>query len=124
MVTEMSLASMSDIAFLLIIFFMVTSVFTLRDGLHLALPDTSKKPVLVASKNVVTVALKESGEITWNDGPVDEASFEVKLRDSLAENPKLTVLLKVPAKTPYHRSVTVIDRVRSAGINRLTLRMI
>ncbi len=120
----MSLASMSDIAFLLIIFFMVTSVFTLRDGLHLALPDTSKKPVFVSSKNVVTVALQESGEITWDNSPIDEASFEEKLRNSFAENPKLTVLLKVSAKTPYHRSVTVIDRVRSAGVSRLTLRMI
>jgi biopolymer transport protein ExbD len=123
-VTEMSLASMSDIAFLLIIFFMVTSVFTLRDGLHLALPDSSKSPVIISAKNVVTITLKESGDVSWDDAPVREEAIAERLKEAHAANPRLAVLLKVSPKTRYHRSVSVIDRIKTAGITRLTLRMI
>ncbi|MBP7605124.1 MAG: biopolymer transporter ExbD, partial [Spirochaetes bacterium] len=44
---EITIASMSDVAFLLIIFFLVTSIFLLKDGLHLSLPDTTKPATVV-----------------------------------------------------------------------------
>ena len=122
MVTEMSMASMSDIAFLLIIFFMVTSVFALREGLHLTLPDKSRSPVIVSAADIVTVALSSEGHLSFNGKQVEESLMVEKLREVREKNTKLAVLLKIAPKARYDRSVSAIDSIRTAGITRLTIR--
>ncbi len=123
MVTEMSMASMSDIAFLLIIFFMVTSVFALREGLHLTLPDRSRAPVIVSASDVVTVSLSGEGSLSYNGKQLEESFMVEKLREVREQNPKLAVLLKIAPEAKYDRSVSVIDSIRTAGIKRLTIRL-
>jgi len=124
MFSEMNLSSMSDISFILIIFFMVTSVFTLKEGLHLTMPDKKKQPVIVAAHNVVTIQIDERERITYRDRAVAPESIEDMLKKDKMKNPKMLVLLKVSSKVPYEKAVTIIDKIQFAGIKKLTLRMI
>ena len=124
MFSEMSLSSMSDISFILIIFFMVTSVFTLKEGLHLTMPDNKKQPVIVAAHNVVTIQIDNMERITYKDRAVEPDTIEKMLIRDKKENPKMLVLLKVSSKVPYEKAVSIIDKIQFAGIKKLTLRMI
>jgi len=123
MTSEISMASMSDIAFLLIIFFMVASVFIIKDGLHLVLPDKQRKPVIIASKNVITIEMFDDGTITYDEKEIAGNEIEEKLQSAFSENEKIFVLLRVSKKVKYSDTVTVIDMVKFAGIKRLSIRM-
>ncbi|HQO02276.1 MAG TPA: biopolymer transporter ExbD [Spirochaetota bacterium] len=124
MLSEMNLSSMSDISFILIIFFMVTSVFTMKEGLHLTMPDNKKQPMVVAAQNVVTIQIDERENITYRDQAVDPVAIEDMLIRDKKNNPKMLVLLKVSSKVPYEKAVGIIDRIQFSGIKKLTLRMI
>lgn len=124
MFSEMNLSSMSDISFILIIFFMVTSVFTMKEGLHLTMPDNKKQPVVVAAHNVVTIQIDDRERVTFRDKAVEPSAIEDMLVKEKKKNPKVLVLLKVSPKVPYEKAVTIIDTIQFSGIQKLTLRMI
>ena len=52
---EISAASMSDIAFLLLVFFMVTAVFFVKEGLNIQLPRKNVPPTQVLRSNVFEI---------------------------------------------------------------------
>ena len=73
MTSAVSLASMSDIAFLLIIFFLTASVFVIKDGLRLMLPAKGKTMIVKKPEDVCTVVLRDDASLLLDDRPVDVA---------------------------------------------------
>ena len=109
---EIPTASMSDIAFLLIIFFMTTSVFSRDKGLKLVLPEKGQE-VKVASENLVKIAINPQGEIFFGDQPVTLDQLPEKIKEKLAENPKYVILIKTNELAPYDKMIQVLDVVKS-----------
>ena len=124
MTSEMSMASMSDIAFLLIIFFMVASVFIIKDGLHLILPDKKRKPVVMASRNVIRITLLDRGKVLYNDKQTDESMLEEKLLMARRDNRNVFVLLEIAKRVQYSDAIMIIDIIKFSGIKRLSIKMI
>lgn len=120
---EITIASMSDVAFLLIIFFLVTSIFLLKDGLHLSLPDTTKPATVVSPGDVVTLAVRKDGAVTLDGRRAQMGEIERLLAEKRDEKPGLVVLLRLSGELPYGRAVEAIDAVKSAGVTKLSLRM-
>jgi biopolymer transport protein ExbD len=75
-----SMSSMTDIIFLLLIFFMLTSSFITPSGLPVNLP-TSKSSTIVMQK--VTVSITEDLKYYVNDRPVNRRDIENALRKEL-----------------------------------------
>jgi biopolymer transport protein ExbD len=121
---ETSMASMSDIAFLLIIFFMISSAFIFNEGLHLVLPDNEKKPVIVSKKNIIFISLLKEGKIIINEKDIDKGKVEKLLEESKYKNPEVTVLLKIHRDVIYSETIEMIDKIKSARIKRFSLKMI
>ena len=61
---EINAASMSDIAFLLLIFFLVTTIFALEQGIPLALPGQESSKVKMNRKNLLIIKAFPNGSIT------------------------------------------------------------
>ena len=113
---------MSDIAFLLIIFFMVATAFIFKDGLHLILPDKSRKPVVMKEKEIVTLEVKNTS-LLLNSKKVEIAEIDSGLKKLFEENNQFIVLLKIDRKTKYNVVIDLIDSVKVAGFTKLSLRM-
>ena len=66
---EISAASMSDIAFLLLVFFMVTAVFFVKEGLNIALPRKQSEPQPFLRKNVYEIVFSnpQIEKHDWSD---------------------------------------------------------
>ena len=114
---------MVDIAFLLLIFFMVTTVFRLPQAMELNLPQADAK-IEVAESNVIMLYVYGDGRMVYrqgNDGPLEPIAF-ANLRTTLQEmqqqNDKLITLVKVERKTAYHWMVDIIDEVIIGKIKR------
>ncbi|HOP62327.1 MAG TPA: biopolymer transporter ExbD [Spirochaetota bacterium] len=120
---EITLSSMSDIAFLLIIFFLVTSIFLMKDGLHVAMPDKNKAPVFVSPDKILTIEFRRDGVLYLKDKKTDMPAIReelLKLNKSAGE----AVLLKISGELPYEKAVTLIDAIKASGETRFSVRMI
>jgi biopolymer transport protein ExbD len=114
---------MVDIAFLLLIFFMVTTVFRLPQAMELNLPPKDAE-VDVAESNVLMLYVYEDGKIVFrigNDGPLEPVEFgqlRPMIADMLTQNDKLITLVKFDRATPYHWMVDVVDEFILGKVSR------
>lgn len=122
MTSAVSLASMSDIAFLLIIFFLTASVFVIKDGLRLMLPAKGKTMIVNKPEDICTVILRDDATLLLDERPVDVADLTSTLKGKglSAEN---LVLLRVEKKARYQDAVTVIEGIKRAGLQKISIKM-
>ncbi|MBN2080003.1 MAG: biopolymer transporter ExbD [Spirochaetes bacterium] len=122
MTSAVSMASMSDIAFLLIIFFLTASVFVIKDGLRLTLPAKGKTMIVKKPEDVCTLILRKDATLLLNDRPVAVADLTETLTETglTAEN---LVLLRVEKKARYQDAVTVIEAIKRAGLQKISIKM-
>lgn len=111
---EFSLATISDIVFLLLIFFMVTSTFVNQAGIKIEYPESkSKQP----SDGTNTVTISADGRYFWNSTeiPAEEvrARIEPALTDDNPENDVVT--LQVDRAVTYEQSMVVMSAVAEFG---------
>ena len=130
---KIDMTPMVDVAFLLLIFFMCTTVFRKPQALEINLPPDPKAKVEIAESNVLTLRViapadKSKGEIRnfWSIGktPPKEAKLEELEGIFAAEgkkNPKLVVLVKVDRSAKYKYMVNIIDQLQFAEMNRFSL---
>ena len=117
-------SSMADIAFLLLIFFLVTTVFPKDFGLALALPqdevDVSPRNVLVFEVGVDGLVGVRHGEST--DVRRVSADEVARIwRTEVADNSQLIAAVRVDPDAPYARMVNVLDELQVAGAQRISL---
>ena len=120
--TEIPAASMSDIAFLLLIFYISTSIFRVEQGIPLLLPRPGATPVRVAPEGVVEIEAFSEDLITMDGAPVALWEIAPRLEQRLAENPDLIVSVATEPETRYRRLVDVLDELQKARATRISLR--
>jgi biopolymer transport protein ExbD len=108
-----SMASMSDLVFLLLIFFMITSTLVAPNAIKLLLPNSSSKTM---AKQTVTVYINENQDFFVEDLKVNEDILETQIAQKLAGQSEGTVVLRADKSVPVQYIVTVIDAVN--GINQ------
>ncbi|MFA5518250.1 MAG: biopolymer transporter ExbD [Spirochaetota bacterium] len=118
-----SWASMSDIAFLLIIFFMISSAFMFREGINLILPDSSKS-VTMKSSDLFFIKLKKDSTIEVEKRKIEIPMLKDKLKEFISRIEDGAVIIQVEAQTEYSAVIDVIDSVRSSGAHKLSIKMI
>lgn len=118
-----SWSSMSDIAFLLIIFFMISSAFMFREGINLVLPDSSKS-VTMKSSDLFFIKLKEDATIEIDNNKVDVPLLKEKLQEFITTVEEGAVIIQAESKAEYSAVIEVIDTVRSSGAHKLSIKMI
>lgn len=113
-------ASMADIAFLLLIFFMVTTVFANEMGLQIVLPEKGEE-VKVKSKNIQKVYVEEMGNLRLNGEPVSQDNFVEEVRRVLSENEEAIFSIKTHPKAKYQYMMNAFDKLRLANAERVSL---
>ena len=121
---EIPTASMADVAFLLIAFFLVTTTMYQDKGIQLQLPPVAETK-LVRQKNLCSVWINDRDEIAFlEDGDLrrvqlDQLRSEVERR--LKENEKLIISLKAQRAASYRTFVDVLDELKLAGATRISI---
>lgn len=112
---EIPTASMADISFLLIVFFMATAVFARDKGLKLAVsPKTEETQVVkLKGKKLFKISINDAGEVFVGDQPVSPSQIPDLLRQRLEEEPEAVVLIRTHERAPYGKMIEVFDEVRN-----------
>lgn len=114
---------MSDVAFLLLVFFLSTTIFDFEVGIPMVLPGVQASPMPVERRNVLTIHTDAQGAITVDSVPVIPAQIVGIVRERLAGNPELIVQIETDPTVPYEMMIRVLDRVRQAQATRISLRL-
>ncbi|MCB0662911.1 MAG: biopolymer transporter ExbD [Saprospiraceae bacterium] len=115
---EFSMSSMTDIIFLLLIFFMLTSTLVAPNALNLKLPGTStSKPT--STNNLDEVSISRSGDYYLNGKRTDISSLENTLggKARKAGSRKLDILISPDKNTPIEAVVAVMNIAMTYDIN-------
>jgi len=122
---KIDMTPMVDVAFLLLIFFMVTTVFRRPLAMEVNVPEPGAK-VEVPASNVMTIYVVEDGSILYDvaQGGLTSAGWG-ELRDILVleldYNPELIVLVKVDRNARYEKMVDIMDALDEARVQRFSV---
>ena len=126
---EIPSSSMADIAFLLLIFFLVTTTFPKDKGLQIVLPEQAEE-VEVSQKNVLHIIVNPNGAVTIRRGESQQEQVvrpddvENIWRLDVAQNPILIAAVKTHPDAPYRYMVDVLDALQDAGSTRISLELL
>lgn len=109
---EIPTSSMADIAFLLIVYFMVTTTFAATRGLDFTLPKDDDTPPVIEKEDSVLIEITQSGQVVVDQKPMELSAVLEYLRPKLEKNPKKPVILKPQPEAPYGKMVEVFDVLR------------
>jgi biopolymer transport protein ExbD len=110
---------MADIAFLLIIYFLVTAAFVTARGLDFKLP-REVEATSIEPEEAVLVDVLGDGTLQVDRRAVQLGDLLETLRPKLVENPDKPVIVKSSLDAPYGATVDVLDELRQ-GRGRLGL---
>ncbi len=121
---QVPLAGMADIAFLLLIFFLVVTTIDMDTGIGMTLPpklDEDQEPPPVRERNVLNLLLNAQGQLLMNDelANVNQVREQVVRHvtnfgedPNLSERPGVAVIsIKTERNTRYERYIDVLDEV-------------
>ena len=126
---EVPTSSMADIAFLLLIFFLVTTVFPKDSGLAVLLLAPWEE-AQVSQRNILHLSILPNGLVDVKRGEstqiqqVRPNDVEAIWRQGVTENPNLIAAVKTHPNSPYKFMVDVLDALQTAGAERISLQLL
>ena len=122
---RIDMTPMVDVAFLLLIFFMVTTVFRRPLAMEVNMPDPDAK-VEVPESNVMTVYVDadDSMQARIGTGPLATVGWDdllASFRENVQVNPDLIILVKIHRDARYEVMVDMMDTLEGARMERFSL---
>ena len=122
---RIDMTPMVDVAFLLLIFFMVTTVFRQPLAMEINMPEPDAS-VKVPEGNVLTVDVDAADRMTWHLGSTTPQAagwtdLDRIFGGALAGNPEVIVLVRIDRRARYETMVEMMDTLEDAGIERFSV---
>jgi len=114
--------ALSDLAFLLIIFFIVIAVFNVNTGFLLGLPRKNSSKI-VNIEDIIKVRLQPDGSLYYEDAGITMDFLEETVLERLKVRPNMTFLLIIHPDTPYQHVVDIVNLVRKDQVENFSFRM-
>jgi biopolymer transport protein ExbD len=118
---EIPSASLSDIVFLLLIFFLVTTSIDTEKGLDLVLPPPNEDTIDIPKKNITNLLINAQGQVLLDNEIVDVGDISRIIKDKIFENELLIVSVKTDKDTKYETYVDVLDQLKKADAKKISL---
>ena len=117
---QFNMSSLTDIIFLLLIFFMLTSNLVAPNALNLKLPGTGNPST--SSSNPPDVSIRRDGTFNLDGNRITASNLETGLRRLVRKQPKgkkLDITISPEPRTPVEHVVTVMDIAMRLNINAI-----
>ena len=117
---EINSSSMSDIAFLLLVFFLVTTTISLDKGISLILPAEGNE-MEVNKKNIVNILINDKGKVLMDDDPTKIDEIKKFALKKIANNPKIIFSVLTNKNTQYSDYILVLDQLKQANATKISI---
>ena len=116
---EIDLTPMLDVVFILLIFFIVTSVFVTEAGIEVSKPEAST--VEDTSGDLILIAVGASGDI-WIDGDqIDPRFIRSRFELRLADAPNSAVIIQADQNSKNEQVMLILAAAREANIEDVSI---
>jgi biopolymer transport protein ExbD len=112
----------SDIAFLLIIYFIVIAGFNVNKGFLMTLPAKDSQR-LIQKDELLRFNLDGRGGLIFREAPCDFSAAEREIRAGIASHPNLAVLLTVDPQTPWQQVVSFVELAQDLKVDSFSFVM-
>ena len=117
--SQIDLTPMLDVVFIMLIFFIVTTVFVKEAGIEVNKPEASEA---FRPKNAnIFIAVTEDGDVWLDKRQVDPDSIRANVERLLTEQPTDYVIIQADVKAKHGLVVKIMDQVKDAGIDKISV---
>jgi biopolymer transport protein ExbD len=122
--SEIPMSSTSDVAFLLLVFFIVMPMKADEIGISLVLPGKTNKQdtAKISQKNVATIKVTANGRILFDGRSIRLKDIQQSIRDRVEANDKTVVILETHPDAVYGIMVACLDEVKLSGARKFSLK--
>ena len=117
---EINSSSMADIAFLLLVFFLVTTTISMDKGISLVLPAEGNE-LEVNRNNIVNILVNESGKVLIDDNPIIIKHMAGKIEQLIAKNPNFIFSVQTHPLTKYQVYIKVLDQLKEGKASKISI---
>ncbi len=117
---EINSSSMADIAFLLLVFFLVTTTISIDKGISLVLPSEGNE-LEVNRKNIVNILMNESGKVLLDDKPIKMSAIRGIVERKIAGNPNLIFSVQTHPRSKYQDYLRILDQLKEAKASKISI---
>lgn len=116
--SEINVIPLVDVVLVLLLIFMLTAPMMYK-GIDVDLPKAAKSAASAEMEDRMILTLSQDNKIFLNEEAVPPRRVEIKLRALFKNRKDKTLYLKADRNLPYGFVVEVMDRARSAGVEKL-----
>jgi len=110
--------SLADIAFLILIFFMVATTIDMDKGIGLILPPDSDEEVELHKDMITKVLIDPKGVVFLDGETVEMERVKVEVEKLLAKQPKMIFSVKAHESAKYNDYISVLDQLKMAKADK------
>ena len=118
-ITTFNTISLTDIIFLLLVFFLLSSTFVLQPGIKVQLPTTTTTDI--SSEKSIVISVAKDGTVYLNDNLVNKLELGAQLRQRVLAVGMPIIVLRVDKDLSMERLVEVMDISKMAGADRFVI---
>ena len=115
---EINVTPLVDVMLVLLIIFMITAPL-MSHKIRIDLPQANPNVIQDTPPEPIDLAIKENGDLFWNDEPVTEAILQAQLRVAAQKNPQPELQIRADKPTQWQKIATVMAEAKSAGMVKL-----
>ena len=116
---EINVTPLVDVMLVLLIIFMITAPLAAHK-IKIELPIASlDRPPDDVPNQPITLTIKETGELYWNDEPITEATMQAQLRVAAQRTPQPELQIRADKGTEYQVISTIMGDAKNAGMVKL-----
>ena len=115
---EINVTPLVDVMLVLLIIFMITAPL-MSHKIRIDLPQANPNVQQDNPPEPIDLAIKENGDLFWNDEPVTEAILQAQLRVAAQKNPQPELQIRADKPTQWQKIATVMAEAKSAGMVKL-----
>jgi biopolymer transport protein ExbD len=118
-ITGINVTPLVDIVLVLLIIFMVTANFIVRETVEVDLPRAANGGETV--QGLVNVVLDKEGKLFFDGTEMSEADLSAKVAEQVARDKDTRAIISADQSLPYGRVMRLIDVVKGQGIAKFAL---
>ena len=117
---EINSSSMADIAFLLLVFFLVPTTISMDKGISLVLPSEGNE-LEVNRKLIVNILMNESGKVLLDDKPTKLRDVKSIAERKISQNKNVIFSVQTHPRTKYKDYLNVLDQLKEAKATKISI---
>ena len=117
---EINSSSMSDIAFLLLVFFLVTTTISLDKGISLILPADGNE-LEVNRKNITSILVNDKGKVLMDNQSIKINQIKSKALKKIGANSNIIFSVTTHKNTKFDDYILVLDQLKQANATKISI---